>query len=120
MDFDLSSEQEAFRESVRVFVRRECGKDVLRRVLAEGRHDEGLWRKMAETGLLGVAIPEEDGGAGGDIVDLCIALEVLAPVQVAIGPYFTTVCFGGKSIGYFGSSEQKRRLLPQLCKGALR
>jgi acyl-CoA dehydrogenase len=120
MDFELSAEQEAFRETVRAFVKRECGPDVIKRVLREGRHDETLWRRMAETGLLGIAIPPEDGGAGGDIIDLCIALEALAPVQVAIGPYFTTVCFGGKSIGYFGSDEQKRRLLPELCAGKLR
>jgi alkylation response protein AidB-like acyl-CoA dehydrogenase len=45
---------------------------------------------------------------------------MLAPVTVATGPYFTTICFGGKSVGYFGSAEQKQRLLPELCAGRMR
>jgi acyl-CoA dehydrogenase len=116
----LTPEQRAFQESVRAFVKRECGPDKVRQSVAAGHHDENVWRKLAETGLLGVAIAAEYGGSGGDIVDLCLALELLAPVEAVTGPYFTTVCFGGKSIGYFGSEEQKRRLLPELCAGKLR
>jgi acyl-CoA dehydrogenase len=120
MDFALSPEQKTFRDSVRAFVKRECGPDAVRRCAAAGHHDENVWKKLADNGLLGVAIPPEYGGSGGDIVDLCLALELLAPVELVTGPYFTTVCFGGKSVGYFGSDEQKRRLLPDLCAGKLR
>jgi alkylation response protein AidB-like acyl-CoA dehydrogenase len=116
----LTSEQRAFAETVRAFVKRECGPDRVRQSVASGHHDENVWRKLAEAGLLGVAIAPEYGGSGGDIVDLCLALELLAPVETVTGPYFTTVCFGGKSVGYFGSDEQKRRLLPELCAGRLR
>jgi acyl-CoA dehydrogenase len=116
----LSDEQLAFQESVRAFVRRECHRDKVRQSVAAGHHDEAVWKKLAENGLLGVAIAPEYGGSGGDIVDLCLALELLAPVELVTGPYFTTVCFGGKSIGYFGSEEQKKRLLPELCAGRLR
>jgi acyl-CoA dehydrogenase len=120
MMFDLSPEQQAFRDSVRAFVRGECDADAVRRCAAAGHHDEAVWRRLADTGLLGVAISPEYGGSGGDIVDLCLALELLAPVELVTGPYFTTVCFGGKSVGYFGSEEQKRKLLPELCAGRLR
>jgi alkylation response protein AidB-like acyl-CoA dehydrogenase len=120
MDFELSDEQKAFRESVRAFVKRECGPDVVKRCVREARHDEGVWKKLAEAGLLGVATESEYGGMGGDVIDMCLALETLAPVTVATGPYFTTICFGGKSVGYFGSAEQKRRLLPELCAGRMR
>jgi acyl-CoA dehydrogenase len=120
MDFELSDEQRAFRESVRAFVRRECPPELVRRCVADRRHDEAVWRKLAAAGLLGVATEAEYGGMGGDVVDMCLALEVLAPFTVATGPYFTTICFGGKSVGYFGSREQKQRLLPGLCRGELR
>jgi acyl-CoA dehydrogenase len=120
MDFDLSPEQSAFRESVRAFVRRECGTDVVRRAVAAGHHDEAVWQRLADAGLLGVATDAAFGGMGGDTVDMCLALEALAPVTVATGPYFTTICFGGKTLGAFGSDEQKRRLLPGLCAGKLR
>jgi acyl-CoA dehydrogenase len=120
MNFELTSEQDAFQKSVRAFVKRECGQDAVRRCAKAGHHDEGVWKKLAENGLLGVAIAPEYGGSGGDIVDLCLALELLGPVELVTGPYFTTVCFGGKSIGYFGSEEQKKKLLPELCAGRLR
>jgi alkylation response protein AidB-like acyl-CoA dehydrogenase len=116
----MNEERVAFADSVRAFVRRECGPDKVRQSVASGHHDEAVWKKLAESGLLGVAIAPEYGGSGGDIVDLCLALELLAPVEPVTGPYFTTVCFGGKSVGYFGSEEQKRRLLPELCAGRLR
>src|SRR5262245_63821625 len=120
MDFELSDEQRAFRESVRAFVKRECPPEKVKQAVAARRYDDGVWRKLADAGLLGVALPPEHGGAGGDVIDLCLALEVLAPVTPLIGPYFTTTCFGGKSVGYFGSDEQKRRILPELCAGRLR
>jgi alkylation response protein AidB-like acyl-CoA dehydrogenase len=120
MDFDLTAEQASFRESVRAFVKRECGPDVVRRVVASGRHDEAVWRKLADAGLLGVAIAAEHGGMGGDTVDMCLALEALAPYTAVTGPYFTSICFGGKTISAFGSDEQKRKLLPELCAGRLR
>ena len=105
----LTDEQQAFAESVRAFVKRECGPDQVRQSVAAGHHDEKVWKKLAENGLLGVAIAPEYGGSGGDIVDLCLALELLAPVEVVTGPYFTTVCFGGKSVGYFGSDYEEYR-----------
>src|SRR5439155_11130637 len=73
----LTDEQSAFQESVRGFVKRECGREQMRQSVAAGHHDEKVWKKLAENGLLGVAIAPEYGGSGGDIVDLCLALELL-------------------------------------------
>jgi acyl-CoA dehydrogenase len=115
--FDLTDEQRQLRDSVRSFMRQECTRDVVRRALAEGRHSERLWRRMAELGWLGVAIDERYGGSGGTIVDMAILMEALAPGDPAIGPYFATVCFGGKSIGFFASEEQKRFYLPRIARG---
>jgi alkylation response protein AidB-like acyl-CoA dehydrogenase len=72
---------------------------------------------MAELGWLGVAIDERYGGSGGTIVDMALIMEALSPGEPAIGPYFTTVCFGGKSIGFFGSEAQKERFLPRIASG---
>ena len=98
-------------------MRRECPPEVVHRALAEGRRSETLWRRMAELGWLGVAIDERYGGSGGDIVDMAILVEELAPGDPAIGPYFNTVCFGGKSIGFFGSDAQKEFFLPRITRG---
>lgn len=117
MDFDLTDEQRALRNAVREFVRKECPPEVIHQAIRDGRHSERLWRRMAELGWLGVAIDERYGGSGGDIVDMALIIETLAPCDPAIGPYFTSVCFGGKSVGYFGTDAQKEFFLPRITAG---
>lgn len=117
MDFDLTDEQRALRNAVREFVRKECPPEVIHQAMRDGRHSERLWRRMAELGWLGVAIDERYGGSGGDIVDMALIMETLAPCDPAIGPYFTSVCFGGKSVGYFGTDAQKEFFLPRITAG---
>jgi acyl-CoA dehydrogenase len=115
--FDLTPEQQALRHAAREFMRRECPPEVIHRAIAEGRHSDALWRRMAELGWLGVAIDERYGGSGGDILDMAILMEELSRGEPAIGPYFNTVCFGGKSIGFFGSDAQKEFFLPRITRG---
>ncbi len=117
MHFDLTPEQQALRHAAREFMRRECPPEVIRQALAEGRHSDTLWRRMAELGWLGVAIDERYGGSGGDILDMAILMEELSRGEPAIGPYFNTVCFGGKSIGFFGNDAQKEFFLPRITRG---
>jgi len=117
MHFDLTPERQALRHAAREFMRRECPPDVIRQALASGRHSDALWRRMAELGWLGVAIDERYGGSGGDILDMAILMEELARGEPAIGPYFNTVCFGGKSIGFFGNDAQKEFFLPRITRG---
>ena len=62
MHFDLTPEQQALRHAARDFMRRECPPEVIHRAIAEGRHSDTLWRRMAELGWLGVAIDERYGG----------------------------------------------------------
>ena len=117
MHFDLTPEQQALRHAARDFMRRECPPEVIHRAIAEGRHSDTLWRRMAELGWLGVAIDERYGGSGGDILDMAILMEELSRGEPAIGPYFNTVCFGGKSIGFFGNDAQKEFFLPRITRG---
>jgi acyl-CoA dehydrogenase len=117
MDFELSQEQTQLRHAVREFVRRECTPEAIQRAIAEGRHSQALWKRMAELGWLGVAIDERYGGSGGDIVDMAILAEELARAEPAVGPFFTTVCFGGKSVGFFGTEAQKEHFLPRIARG---
>ncbi|HBH03966.1 MAG: hypothetical protein A2W08_15585 [Candidatus Rokubacteria bacterium RBG_16_73_20] len=117
MNFALTPEQAQLRQAAREFMRRECPPEVVHTALAEGRHSEALWRRMAELGWLGVAIDERYGGSGGDILDMAILMEELVRGEPAIGPYFNTVCFGGKSIGFFGSEAQKEFFLPRITRG---
>ena len=76
---------------------------------------------MAETGLLGAPIKEKYGGIGGDIITMAIVVEELARVFPDMAfTYIVNICFGGKSIEFFGTEEQKQQYLPKLCEGKLK
>ena len=76
MDFDWSEEQIACRDRVAEFARRELNDDI-------GARDEAAqfcrdnWRKCADFGIQGLAVPEEYGGSGQDILSAMLAMEGL-------------------------------------------
>ncbi len=79
MDFELTEEQRAFRDAVRAFAERHLRDGAL----ARAHDDEYPWevaQLMAEQGLLGITMPEEDGGQGGTLMDAVIAIETIASV----------------------------------------
>ena len=91
MNFDFSPEQQQLRDQARRFLEEHCAKrsrDILEN---GGGYDKNLWKGLAELGLIGVAIPEEYGGAGAGQLELCVIAEelgrVLAPVPFASTVY---------------------------------
>jgi len=121
MDFRFSEEQEAFRETIRSFIKRETSRELDRKLDEEGRFPFELVDKMAQTGLLGLPFPEEYGGVGGTVMDFLIAAEELAygseaACSVFLGPVF----FAGEQIYLNGSEEQKKKYLPLIAQGKLR
>lgn len=120
MDFSMSEEQRALRESVRRFARRE-----LPGIAAEiERSDEPpgleLRERFAELGYLGVNLPREYGGGGLGHLDAVLVLEEIASVSIAVAfPVFES-CFGPTlAIAHFGSAEMRRRVLPAVCSGEI-
>jgi alkylation response protein AidB-like acyl-CoA dehydrogenase len=79
MQFRFTAEQELLRESVHSWVRSLRDNGVHRAALAgsDFGRDE-LWSQIVDLGWVGIAIPVELGGGGGDLVDACIVLEALA------------------------------------------
>lgn len=120
MDFDLSEVHQALRESALDFLRRECPPELVRHHAREGTYEPSLWKKFAATGWLGIGVPEEYGGSGGDVLDMAIVLEATAPGIEAIGPTFATMCFGGQALMHMGTEEQKAEFLPKLVDGDAR
>src|SRR2546428_5010688 len=120
MDFGFSEEQEMLRKSARDFLAKECPMTYVRQMMEDDRgFRDGQWRKMAELGWMGLILPEEHGGAGGDFVDLVVVLEEMGRV-VLPGPFFSTAILGAVAIKEGGSTEQKKELLPKLAAGGLR
>ncbi len=117
MDFSLSTEHEILRSSVRNFALKEI--QPLARGLDEREEfSVELTLAMGSLGLFGMVVPEDYGGQGLDYLGYIIAVEELARTD---GSQAATVAaansLGISPIIEFGSEEQKRKYLPQLCSG---
>ena len=117
MDLDLSAEHELLRETVRAFAEERIA-PVAEELDREHRFPYDIVEGLAELGLMGIPIPEEHGGAGGDTLAYAIAIEELTRVDSSVA---ITVA-GHTSLGtmpflLFGSDEQKREWLPELASG---
>ncbi|MDT0527621.1 acyl-CoA dehydrogenase family protein [Micromonospora sp. DSM 115977] len=117
MDFRLTEEQEALRESVREFAR-----EVVAPVIAEHYEKHTfpyeVIRQMGKMGLFGLPFAEEHGGMGGDYFALCLALEELARVDSSVAITLeAAVSLGAMPIYRFGTDEQKATWLPKLLSG---
>ena len=110
MPLILTDEQKSFVGAIRDFCARECGTREQRdKLTEEGRHphNQDIYKSMAELGWLGVAIPEEYGGSGGGLVDLCLFLEETARGQAPIGGFGVSMIVAG-AYERFGTDEQKQ------------
>jgi len=84
---------------------------------AEG-YDPQVWRQMSEElALPGIHIPEEYGGAGFGMVELCIVTEELGRALLC-APYLSTAVLAANAIMNAGTEAQKKSLLPDLASGA--
>lgn len=122
MNFELDEECQLFRDSVRKWVEKECPKDWCRELeRKEDEYPQALWDKLTEQGFHGIGIPEEYGGLGGDIIIQAIFMREFARNAAGLGWIWGITSFSGvKSIGFYGSEEQKRRFLPKMAAGELR
>src|SRR6201994_5205923 len=78
--WELDAEHEDFRASVRSFVDRQV-RPVVDEAEEKGRPPAALLKEMGSAGLLGLAVPEEYGGGGGDSLAIVVLSEELAPAS---------------------------------------
>jgi short/branched chain acyl-CoA dehydrogenase len=117
MDLDLDPEHEELRATVRRFAKEEIA-PVIGEYYEKKEFPYPLVKKMGEMGLFGLPFPEEHGGMGGDYFALCLALEELARVDSSVAITLEAgVGLGAMPIYRFGTDEQRRRWLPDLCAG---
>ncbi|WP_460403605.1 acyl-CoA dehydrogenase family protein [Actinophytocola sediminis] len=117
MDLSLTEEQAALRDLARDFVDREVVPHVRDWDLAE-QVDRSIVGKLGEIGFLGLTVPEEYGGSGGDHLTYCLMMEEIGRGDSAIrGIVSVSLGLVGKTILSFGTSAQKTRWLPGLCSG---
>ena len=114
---DLTESQRLFHRTVRDFARREI-LPIAQEIDEEARFPTATITKMGPLGLLGILIPDEYGGAGGDLLSFVLAMEEIA---YACGSTALTLAahssLASLPILSFGSEELKRRYLPDLASG---
>jgi alkylation response protein AidB-like acyl-CoA dehydrogenase len=76
VDFSITAEQQAFRASVFELARDVVSPEAGERD-REGRWDPAIWKALADAGIAGLPIPEEYGGSGASVIDLCLANEAI-------------------------------------------
>ncbi|MFG2506319.1 acyl-CoA dehydrogenase family protein [Streptomyces rubiginosohelvolus] len=117
MDLALSVEQEAVRKLAEDFVAREVTPHVVAWDRAENV-DRSIVEKLGGLGFLGLTVPEEYGGSGGDHLSYCLVTEELGRGDSSVrGIVSVSLGLVAKTIASWGSEEQKRQWLPLLTSG---
>lgn len=117
MDFEPTEEQRMFRDAVRGIAERHCREGAVARAHQDTMPLD-IARTFAAEGLMGITIPEADGGQGGSLMDAVIAIEEVSMVCPKSADVVQAGNFGAiRTIAAFGSDEQKARYLPPLLAG---
>jgi alkylation response protein AidB-like acyl-CoA dehydrogenase len=120
MEFELDEQQRAIAEAAAaVFSGSASPERVAQVESTPDRFDEELWSKLADANLLGLAVPEEHGGSGLGMSEICVVLEAQGRA-VAPVPLWATTVLGAVPIARFGTDDQKRRWLPGVVSGDTR
>jgi len=117
MDFELSDEQLMIRKMVRDFAE----KEIAPKAAESDETKEFPWdrvHKMAQLGLLGLSIPEEYGGSGGDTLSYAIAVEEVARASGSLAITMAAqISLAAAPLYQFGTEAQKRKYLVPLATG---
>jgi alkylation response protein AidB-like acyl-CoA dehydrogenase len=119
LDFTLTPEQEAMKESARKFAHNELSPGAAERDEKEQFNFEGF-KKCGEFGILGLPIPKEYGGSGSDVITMMAAMEGLGRgctdhgFTMSLGGH---ICICTIPIWQYGTEAQKKKFLPKLCSG---
>jgi hypothetical protein len=117
--FTESEERRALRAAVADLGRRYGGEWFLRKARG-GEKTAELWDEAGKLGYLGVNVPEEYGGGGGDIGDLAAVAEELAAAGCGLLLMVVSPAICATIISRYGTDEQKQAWLPRFADGSLR
>jgi isovaleryl-CoA dehydrogenase len=117
LDFQLGEDIAALREAVRSF----AAKEIAPRAAEIDRSDQfpmDLWRKFGDLGLLGITVPEAEGGTGMGYVAHMVAMEEISRASASVGLSYgahSNLCVN--QIRRNGTAAQKAKYLPKLISG---
>jgi len=117
VDFEFREDEQSVAELARKILEDHASNDRLRQHEASGApYDVALWEALAQSNLLGTAIPEECGGSDLGFLALCLLLYE-AGRSVAPAPVYPALVLGALPLARFGTDDQKRAWLPGIARG---
>ncbi|MEU9113969.1 acyl-CoA dehydrogenase family protein [Streptomyces sp. NPDC048483] len=117
MNLELSAEQSAVRRLAKDFADREIAPHATAWDRAE-QVDRGIVKKLGELGFLGLTVPEEYGGSGGDHLSYVLVTEELGRADSSVrGIVSVSLGLVAKTLASWGDERQKREWLPRLTSG---
>lgn len=121
MDFTFTEEQEMLRDTVRRFCEKEITREVIEEIEREDTFPHELLQKLCDLGFMGINIPEEYGGQGGNVIDEMIFFEELSKkLPVLAWAAGNIILYGNTIITVNGNEEQRQKYLPRLVNGELK
>ena len=120
MNFDFSDDQKLLKDQARKFLTDKCSRQVVRSVLdnSENQYSKELWQEVVNMGWTATAIPEEYGGLGLGMLELCVIAEELGRSLAPI-PFSSSIYIFAEFLKAYGSEEQKHQYLPKIASGEL-
>jgi alkylation response protein AidB-like acyl-CoA dehydrogenase len=117
-EFRFTEEQQQLRAAVRKFCADNFSEAAVRRLMESPvAFDTKVWKRLgAELGVLGLSVPESDGGVGGSLVDQAVAVEEFG-ATLACGPLFGTVYLAVPALVASPAGPARDELLAQLVEG---
>ena len=117
MDFNLTTIQKNFQQTIQKFANEMVAKEV-KQMEETKRFPKALINQMGKKGYMGIPIPEKYGGMGMDYTSYIIAIHEISKVSASVGAILSVhTSVGTNPILHFGNEEQKNVYLPKLASG---
>jgi alkylation response protein AidB-like acyl-CoA dehydrogenase len=117
MDFSFTEDQNSIRNLLEQVLTTLVTDESLKTLAREGKwFHERAWSQLADSEMLGLAIPEQWGGAGMGLIELCLLLQQVGRTVAPI-PALETLVSSALPLAKFGTPEQKERLLSGIVRG---
>jgi alkylation response protein AidB-like acyl-CoA dehydrogenase len=117
MDFTLTDDQQAIADLAhRILSERLPPEQLREREQTEAWFADDVWTELGTADLLGIALPEADGGGGYGILEACLIAEQVGRT-VAPVPYLSSIVGAAMPLARFGTEAQRAELLPEVIAG---
>jgi acyl-CoA dehydrogenase len=118
MDFAFSEKQKLMRSTLHELLSRVCPPEYAMECDAKGEAPVEAYAALAKDGWIGVSVPEEYGGMGGDALDLAVVLETAGMHYLDLATMiFRNVCYGCEAVLMSGTEAQKKEFVPTTVRG---